>query len=1184
MDIRDYKLVLDSLQMTGVYVIREDNHEIVYYNRHVKQVAPNIRLGMICHEMWADACVNCPLLLMEGKSEASAVNYDHPFGEAVEVRATRILWEEDTPAFVISVTPYAEASNYAYLKVLRCNLTTDSFRIVKAERSERREMERYYLCLSGWLREIAGNGRIYEADEDRYLSFVRRLKESMKSRKISSCIYRCREGDGFRWHMLEAARDFDYSDDNQAILLYVKDVHDLFRDGLEREEINRKNREIIDALSEMNLGIYVVDLETGLVNVIRTTEDVRRKMRTDLALWDRMLELLGNVYTAPEYRNEFENGFSLDALRRTREQGEKKKSYVYQALVEGEYRYVSVTAYLKERKDGHGYAILVFQDVDERTRENMERIRNDHRMAVIIKSRFGVMNVVHLDTGVCERIFLQEGTLGRRAEGDYDSNIRRRLATVVAKEDQESFAETFLLENLRKKAEQVEDYREEIYQYRQKGEPVRWFEEHVLYIRQGTETVVNILGREITAEKQEEERARKDVRDRTSIIGSLSSMFFATYYVDLERNRFRAVTQKEEVETVLNREITYTLGIQRYAENFVHPDDRETYLAQVGYEHVLETLNRDHPFIAVEYRMNPTEGKEHAWTRATVVLAETHPDGRARTAVYVAQDVTESKQKEEQEQRALAAACEMANHANAAKSEFMSRMSHDIRTPLNAIIGMTAIAGRYLDDPKRVEDCLGKIVVSSRHLLALINEILDMSKIESGKIELMEEEVDLSELIDNLVTMVRPSIEKKGHSFEIHTSDVKNEKVIGDSMRLQQVFMNILGNAVKYTPPGGRIEVEIREKPSRAYGYNCYTFVFRDNGIGMSKEFQKELYEPFSRAEDSRISSIEGTGLGMTITRNIVRMMNGSIEVESEPGKGTQFTVTLFLQSAGAEEPDIESFAGLPVLVADDDEATGQMACLMLEHIGMDGEYVLSGGEAVARVWEHHQAENDYFAVILDWKMPEMSGVETARRIREKVGPDIPIIILSAYDWSSVEEEARAAGVNGFLAKPLFRSRLVYLFHQFMESGRGQAKEQEACAPKIQLAGRRVLLAEDNEINREIAEELIGAMGVAVDSVENGQEAVSRFAQTEPGYYDMILMDIQMPVMNGYEASHAIRQLSRKDAGTIPIIAMTANAFNEDVMQSRKAGMNEHLTKPLNFEEFEACMGRWLSNQSREER
>ncbi len=327
----------------------------------------------------------------------------------------------------------------------------------------------------------------------------------------------------------------------------------------------------------------------------------------------------------------------------------------------------------------------------------------------------------------------------------------------------------------------------------------------------------------------------------------------------------------------------------------------------------------------------------------------------------------------------------------------------------------------------------------------------------------------------------------------MHITNLEHERVISDVMRMQQIFMNILGNSAKYTNPGGNIEMEINEKASNMQGYGCYEFVFRDNGIGMSREFQEKLFEPFSRAEDSRVSKIEGTGLGMTIARNIARMMNGDITVKRETGKGTQFVVTLLLKFVDTEAPSPEMLMGLPVLVADDDKNTGEMACLILENLGMKGEYVLSGGEAVQKVWEHHQSSQDYFAVILDWKMPEMDGIETTRAIHEKVGPDIPIIILSAYDWSAVEEEARGAGVNNFISKPLFRSRLLYLFNQIAEKDKSEAPPEEESISDVDLNGKRILLADDLELNRIIVEELIGETGVTVESAENGQEALEKF-------------------------------------------------------------------------------------------
>lgn len=1180
METKEYEMILDALQMTAVYVIREDNHEILYYNKRVKDVAPNVEKGMICHELFHGTCENCPLLHIGDKKEARSVSYDDPFGKAVEIAATRIVWKEKTPAFLIAVTPHAEGANYVYHKVLKANLTNDSYSIVKVDGEELRNMEGRMGSLSEWMENVAQGGYIYEEDLKRYQKFTRidRLRKRLKDgERTIHCIYRRKVGKRFRWHTVEVIPASDYRDENQSVMIYVKDVHEIFRNGLELEEVNVRNQEIINALSEMNFAIYVVDLQSGGVNIVRTTEMVRKHVNTDIFLWDEIFSGNSGGYIAPEDQEEFKRKFCLDELRQAQERGEEKKTIVCRAFLYGSWRYISVTVFFRESEKQGGYAIITFQDVDEKTKNDMERTRNDRRMAAIIKSRYSILNTVDLETGICERVYLEEDGPGKKVEGNYSYYIQKVLNEFVAEADRQSFEDAFLLENLRKRAEEVQDYKEEIYQYRYKGSPVMWLEEHVLYLRQGNKTVVNILGRDITAEKAAEESMRKDSMEKASIINSLSSMFFATYYVDLQNDSFRTVIQKEEVGNVLGDEENYTQGLELYARNFIHPDDREEYLKHLDRRRLLRMLSGEDPLVAFEYRMLPETGRHRSWIRATVVLAETDADGSPVKALYAAQDVTESKLRQEREQQALREACEAANHANAAKSEFMSRMSHDIRTPMNAIIGMTAIAGRYLNDQERVADCLGKITVSSKHLLSLINEVLDMSKIESGKINLAEEEINLSNLIGDLVTMIRPSMEEKGHHFNVRITNVEHEHVIGDPMRLQQIFMNILGNSVKYTPEGGNIEVEISEKPSHTFGYSNYEFVFQDNGIGMSREFQQRLFEPFSRAEDTETNNIEGTGLGMTIARNIARRMNGDITVESEPGKGTRFTVMLSFRIMNATEPDTERLVDLPVLVADDDKSAAEMTCLILGNIGMKGEYVLNGREAVELVCRRHQSEDDYFAVILDWKMPDVDGIETARAIRREVGPDIPIIILSAYDWSSVEEEARSAGINGFISKPLFRSRLVYLFNQI--AGNEQQEPEEEPDGKVDLTGKRILLAEDNELNREIAEEVIGQTGVTVESVENGKKALERFAEMPENYYDLIFMDIQMPVMNGYEATQEIRDLPRRDASSVPIIAMTANAFAEDVQRSRNAGMNEHLTKPLDVKQLMKCMQRWIGGK-----
>lgn len=545
-------------------------------------------------------------------------------------------------------------------------------------------------------------------------------------------------------------------------------------------------------------------------------------------------------------------------------------------------------------------------------------------------------------------------------------------------------------------------------------------------------------------------------------------------------------------------------------------------------------------------------------------------------ALLASMDVSQEKKAEIESHKALKDAYRAAENASRAKTEFLSNMSHDIRTPMNAIIGLTAIAGANIESQDRVVECLGKITKSSRHLLGLINEVLDMARIESGRMSLAEEDFSLPELVDNLLTLTKPAIDEHHHQLEVHVEHIEHEAVCGDSLRIQQVFVNLMSNAVKYTPDGGNITLTIKEKPNGFSELGCYEFSIEDNGIGMTPEFQKIMFEPFSRADDHRTTKVQGTGLGMAIARNIVNLMNGDIRVESAPNKGTKITVTVYLKLQENEKEQEKELLDLPVLVVDDDKTCCESTVATLQEIGIAGEWVLTGKEAVERCAARHKTGRDYFAVILDWKMPEMDGIATARRIRECVGEEVTIIILTSFDFSEIEEEARAVGVNAFMAKPLFRSRLTATLRQFTSGKKEKnARNYLEDFAKENYAGKRILLVEDNALNREIATEIIGMTGVTIDIAENGKIAVEKVMEAPEKWYDLIFMDIQMPIMNGYEATAAIRALAGS-RGKVPIIAMTANAFAEDVQLAKNTGMNEHIAKPLDLNKLNDVLKQWL--------
>ena len=519
--------------------------------------------------------------------------------------------------------------------------------------------------------------------------------------------------------------------------------------------------------------------------------------------------------------------------------------------------------------------------------------------------------------------------------------------------------------------------------------------------------------------------------------------------------------------------------------------------------------------------------------------------------------------------QALSEAVRAAETANRAKSTFLSNMSHDIRTPMNAIIGFTTLAVSNIDDKKRVRDYLGKILSSSNHLLSLINDILDMSRIESGKIHLEETEVSLSDVLHDLKTIVSGQIYAKQLDLYMDAMDVTNEDVYCDKTRLNQVLLNLLSNAVKFTPAGGTISVRLKQFPGTVKDSGLYEIRVKDNGIGMSAEFVKKIFSPFERERTSTVSRTQGTGLGMAITKNIVDMMGGTIEVQTEQGKGTEFIVRLpfRIQFKQHHTEKIAELEGLKALVVDDDFNTCDSVTKMLVRIGMRSEWTLSGKEAVLRARQSMELGDAFHAYIIDWRLPDMNGIEVTRQIRS-LGDDTPIIILTAYEWSDIEVEARAAGVTAFCAKPMFMSDIRDTLMIAIGQMQAETEDTRPLASGSDFRGRCILLVEDNELNSEITVEILNGYGCQVDTAVNGAEAVKKIKNSKPGDYDLVLMDVQMPVMNGYEAARQIRALNDPALAGITILAMTANAFDEDKKKALECGMDGFLTKPIVIDEL----------------
>lgn len=686
----------------------------------------------------------------------------------------------------------------------------------------------------------------------------------------------------------------------------------------------------------------------------------------------------------------------------------------------------------------------------------------------------------------------------------------------------------------------------------------------VLFIRQN---ITELKEKELRIQAEIALASRKERQYQIAITSNAICTFEFNLSKDLiERDIVRELNDEEISlleKTGLEAPCKASLWFE-HGKRFVLEESMEDYCSIVNIENLKQRFEQGEAEVVAQYWAQDFLGEKMCVRQSFLMTREEVTDDIV--VMVVSKEITESVKKQKEQTQALQDALMQAQHANKAKTTFLSNMSHDIRTPMNAIIGFATIAVSHIDNRDQVMDCLQKVLSSSNHLLSLINDILDMSRIESGKVQIKEQDCNISELMHNLVNIIQPQVKAKQLELFIDTFEIANEDVIADALKLNQVFINLLSNAVKYTPAGGTITFRIMQKTTFRHGYGDYIFIIKDNGIGMTKEFVEHIFEPFEREASTTISGIEGTGLGMAITKNIVEMMNGSITVDSELEKGSTFTVelTLKLQDVKKNEEQIKELQGLRALVVDDDFHVCDSVSKMLKQIGLRAEWTTSGREAVYRAQLAYEEGDAYHTYIIDWQMPDTSGVETTRKIRSVAGNDAPIIILTAYDWTDIEEDAKEAGVTAFCAKPLFMSDLK---SALLAANNLLDKDDDASSwAAADFGGKRILLVEDIELNREIAEAILTETGFLVESAPDGTDAVAMVKKSQEYYYDAVLMDVQMPIMNGYEATRTIRNLPREDVRTLPIIAMTANALEEDKEAALKNGMNAHVAKPIDVD------------------
>ncbi|MDE5907652.1 MAG: response regulator [Lachnospiraceae bacterium] len=769
--------------------------------------------------------------------------------------------------------------------------------------------------------------------------------------------------------------------------------------------------------------------------------------------------------------------------------------------------------------------------------------------------------------------------------GSYEELEKYLCSLLLEESDRKDFAEQISKSAIMEALEDHKDVRFECRVFR--NQHVEW--EHVNVIclerKEGKVSKALFTRQDITEIKEKELRAqaemaladRKERQYRIAITSNAIYTFEFNLTKDLVEQDIRRVIDGQEVSLLEKVGLKAPCRASECFEKwkaYILNESMEEYCRTVNVAHLKECFDQGETEVVTEY-WGLASGEEQMCVRQSFVMTKDY-DTDDIMVMVVSKDITDQVKQQREQTQALQDALMQAQHANRAKTTFLSNMSHDIRTPMNAIIGFATIAASHIDNKEQVRDCLQKVLSSSNHLLSLINDILDMSRIESGKVQIKEQECNISQVMHNLVNIIQPQVKAKQLELFIDTFEVANEEVIADALKLNQVFINLLSNAVKYTPAGGTITFRIMQKTTFRHGYGDYIFIIKDNGMGMSSEFVEHIFEPFERETTTTQSGIQGTGLGMAITKNIIDMMDGTISVESEIGKGSTFTVELSLKLQDVEKnaEQIKELNGLRALVVDDDFHVCDSVSKMLKQIGMRSEWTTSGREAAYRAQIAYEEGDSYHTYIIDWQMPETSGVETARKIRSVVGEDAPIIILTAYDWTDIEQEAKEAGVTAFCAKPLFMSDLKAAL--LVANNLIDKEETAAEWTMADFGGKRILLVEDIELNREIAEVILTQTGFVVESAPDGTDAVEMVKKSEEFYYDAVLMDVQMPIMDGYEATRTIRALPRRDVKTLPIIAMTANALEEDKEAALKNGMNAHIAKPIDMDVFINVLGQFL--------
>ncbi len=1018
-------------------------------------------------------------------------------------------------------------------------------------------------------------------DRDAYIGIYEKI---MRGDRFATCDFRAEDPE--LWSRVSLYRENMESNIVEGFVQNVSDFYNYIIKQSNERNLERIRRialeqdytQLVTAVKDTYAMVLLGNVTKDTCHLIGRASDEGRL--TEEGSFDEMVEFASQK--APrEFQQGYYEHFSREALIKAHAEGKKDVYWEYQYTTpQDKTIWLSTHVLLMIDADSKDLlSIALSQNIDERKQKEQTR-RKKELEALQLLTAIGQTHDMIISVNLSQNSYSiinikQFPELENYLPSDLDGLLAFQCQTSVAEEFRAKFADIFnrpaMLDAYAKGEKTI--YLE--YQaYGSSGE-LLWYCTNTMFVEDtvtGDITAITI-SQNIDERKQKEFeiekfRVEKEM-EALQLTSAVKSAFDVVVSINLTKRTYKLMSGNDyyRKNIPLSGELDKLIW---WVYEHITDEFREECRTIFDRNNIEKTKGKGN-YISFEHKNIEADGKEH-WVVTDIMLDE-NPYSDDTLAIVTRRNIDERKNKEQEQMRLLSDALKLAENASRAKSDFLSRMSHDIRTPMNAVIGYATIAASHIDEKERVQDSLKKILSSGEHLQGLINDVLDMSRIEAGKESLNVIRTSVSEMIRTVLPMIHSYIEQKQIALYVDTIDVTNEYVYADAQKMRQLLLNILGNAAKFTCDGGSISVKIKQMPSRNDGYATYTFLIRDTGIGMSREFKEHIFETFSQERTSTNSKQLGTGLGMAIAKSYVDMMGGTISVESEIGKGTEFAVKLEFKLQDDVKPDarLEQLKGYRALVVDDDFQSCESVVHLLQDIGMRADFTTTGKEALFRTKMAYGDGDSYFAYIIDWIMPDMNGIELVRQIRKIIGDEIPIIILTAYYWGDIEQEAREAGVTAFCTKPLFTSDLANVFL------RHEAEPEKT----VNFENEHILLVEDNELNREIAKFMLEEIGFVVDIACDGQDAVNAMNDAEDGKYDYVLMDVQMPIMDGIESTKIIRKSDRQYLREIPIIALTANAFTEDADRCLAAGMNAHLAKPFKIEDIIDTLNSFKSKEGK---